>query len=109
MAQFFQADLEAGLHTLVFNVTEVAPSHVIGIDFVLYNSSVDTAPTGSTVQAPIVGSSRRTSHTRTIVGATLGALAGLALLALLVFFYRRKWSRKTKPTSPWDVVTKANQ
>jgi hypothetical protein len=58
MTEFFRADLTAGTHTLVFNVTEVAPSHVFGVDFVLYNSSVDTSPKGSTVQGSTAASSR---------------------------------------------------
>ncbi|KAJ7134649.1 hypothetical protein C8R44DRAFT_829090 [Mycena epipterygia] len=107
MSQFFHADLEAGTHTLVFNVTEVAPSHVIGIDFVLYNSS-DTTSGTSPVKAPVVAPSKKTSHTGVIVAATLGTLAALVLLALLLFLYRRRRSSKSK-TSEWDVVTKANQ
>ncbi|KAJ7459879.1 hypothetical protein FB451DRAFT_1271832 [Mycena latifolia] len=95
MLQFFHADLEAGMHTLVFNITEVSPSHVIGIDFVL-----------RPVNSPVVASSNKTNHTHIIVGATLGSLAALALLASLFFLYRR--SRKTKATSKW-VVTKTNQ
>jgi hypothetical protein len=108
MSEFFNANLEPGTHTLLLNVTEVAPGHVFGIDFVLYNSSVETSPAGSTVQAP-VASSRHTNRTRTIVGATLGALAGLALLGLIVFLYLKPRSRKTKSTSKWDVISKANQ
>ncbi|KAJ6559170.1 hypothetical protein DFH09DRAFT_1162112 [Mycena vulgaris] len=107
MTEFFHVELEAGMHTLVFNLTEVAPSHVIGIDFVVYNSSVDT----STVQSPIVTSPKKTDHTRIIVGATLGVLAALALFGLLIFIYRRRRSRNAKTTSgaTWDVVTKGNQ
>ncbi|KAJ7288333.1 hypothetical protein C8J57DRAFT_1214508 [Mycena rebaudengoi] len=44
MTLFFQLDVAAGLHTFVFNVTEVAPSHIFGIDFVVYNSTVETTP-----------------------------------------------------------------
>jgi len=111
MIELFHADLTAGTHTLVFNVTGVAPSHVFGIDFVLYNSSVDTSPEGSTVQAPVASSSRSKHHTRIIVGAVLGTLAGLVLVGLLLFLYKRSRSRKPKSTSKWDVVTraKANQ
>ncbi|KAJ6585010.1 hypothetical protein B0H19DRAFT_1319911 [Mycena capillaripes] len=107
MAEFFRADLKAATHTLVFNVTEVAPSHVFGIDFVVYNSTDTTPPMGSTVQAPL-SSSRHAHRTRIIVGATLGALAGLVLLGVLIFLYKRSRSRKTKSTK-WDVVSKANQ
>ncbi|KAJ6613322.1 hypothetical protein B0H10DRAFT_2049186 [Mycena sp. CBHHK59/15] len=109
MIQLFRADLEAGTHTLIFNVTEVAPSHVIGIDFVLYNSSVDSLPpASSTVQSPTVAS-KKTNHTRIIVATTLGSLAAILLLALF-FFLRRTRVLKSKSTSTstakWDIVTK---
>ncbi|KAF7346348.1 hypothetical protein MSAN_01862500 [Mycena sanguinolenta] len=93
MSQFFHIDLAAGTHTLVFNLTEIAPSHVFGIDFVSYNSSVNTLASGSTVQAP-VASSRTKNHARIIAGAVVGALAGVALIILLLFLYRRSRSRK---------------
>ncbi|KAJ7044152.1 hypothetical protein C8F04DRAFT_942736 [Mycena alexandri] len=106
MTEFFHADVPAGTHTLVFNVTEVAPSHVFGVDFVLYNSTVDTSsPEGSTVQTPVA---RHPNHTRIIVGATIGSIAALVLLCSLLCLYKRSKSRK--PTaSNWDVVTKAKQ
>jgi hypothetical protein len=105
MTEFFRADLTAGTHTLVFNVTEVAPSYVFGVDFVLYNSSVDTSPKGSTVQGSTAASSHSKKHTRTIVGAVIGAVAGVVLFGVLLFLYKKSRSRK----SQWDVVTKGNQ
>ncbi|KAJ7109753.1 hypothetical protein C8R43DRAFT_179340 [Mycena crocata] len=109
MAQFFHADLEPGMHTLVFNVTDLAPSQLFGIDFVVYNSSLDATPSGS-VTAPITASSKKTGHhTGTIVAATFGSLAALVLVGLFFFIHRRRTSRKLKTKSDWDVVTKADQ
>ncbi|KAJ7672733.1 hypothetical protein B0H17DRAFT_947594 [Mycena rosella] len=114
MVQLFHADLDAGTHTLVFNLTELAPAHVIGIDFVLYNSSVhNTAPIGS-VHGPSpvtagAASLKKTHHMRTIVGATLGSLAGVVLVGLLLFLYRRRRSRNATKASNWNVVTTVNQ
>jgi hypothetical protein len=109
MTEFFHADLEAGMHTLVFNVTELAPSHSIGIDFVLYNSSVHTS---STTQPPVSAPSKRPTRTRIIVGSTLGGLACAVALALLFLLYRRRPRRKTIPPkseSNLDVVSKTSQ
>ncbi|KAF8147331.1 hypothetical protein K438DRAFT_485476 [Mycena galopus ATCC 62051] len=95
MSEFFHVDLAAGIHTLVFNITEVAPSHFFGIDFVAYNSSVDTSPDGSTVQAPVT--SGRTKHrTGIIVGSVIGVLAGVVFVGLLLFLYKKSRSRKPK-------------
>ncbi|KAF7365195.1 hypothetical protein MVEN_00391100 [Mycena venus] len=107
MTQFFHADLTAGTHTLVFNITELAPSHVFGVDFVLYNSSVDTLPKGSAVQAPVASSSGSKHHTRIIVGSVVGALAGLALVGFFLFLYKKSRSRNSKSPSRWNVVTEA--
>ncbi|KAJ7675799.1 hypothetical protein DFH06DRAFT_1435296 [Mycena polygramma] len=112
MAELFHADLEAGTHTLVFNMTDVAPSHAFGIDFVLYNSSAETLPAGSTDQAPGASPPRHTNSNRTgvIIGATLGTVAALVVLGLVFFLFRRSRARaKSESSSDWDVVSKANQ
>ncbi|KAJ7784535.1 hypothetical protein B0H16DRAFT_301472 [Mycena metata] len=106
MTELFHADVAAGTHALVFNVTQLAPTHVFGVDFVLYNSTVDIAPPeGSTVQDPLA---RHTNHTRIIVGATIGSIAGLVLLGFLVCLYKRSRSRKPR-ASNWEVVPKVKQ
>jgi hypothetical protein len=108
MTLFFQLDVAAGLHTFVFNVTEVAPSHIFGIDFVVYNSTVETTPVGSTVQpntSSTTATHKKSHRTSIIVGATLGAFAfALVLLAVLCYCRRRQRTQKSKST--WDVVTK---
>lgn len=104
MTEFFHADVPAGRHTLLINLTDIALPRAFGIDFIAYNTSVDSVTslpgyeqTPTTNAAPQnVGASSNGSQKWAIVGGVLGAVLFLAILLLvfLVWMYRH---RKQKP------------
>ena len=74
MAQFFQADLDAGEHVLFVNVTSAVNSYPIGIDFVAYQASYDsitdlTSATSTPSSGPL--RSRRMDSLQMVLISTL--------------------------------------
>ncbi|KAK7048384.1 hypothetical protein R3P38DRAFT_2869005 [Favolaschia claudopus] len=105
---FFVDALSPSTHTLVFNMTDVAPSHFFGIDFIVYNSSASTVPKGST-SIPTGGSTSK-NHTGTIVGAVVGSVAGVVLVALFLFLYQRnRRGNSQQRSTPWNDIRKNKQ
>lgn len=75
MVQLFRADLEDGNHTLLFNLTDIAGDHALGIDFVSYNASFNQL-------TPASQSSSEPSWAPKL-GIALGSIAAFALLLTL--------------------------
>ncbi|EFI27200.1 hypothetical protein CC1G_15025 [Coprinopsis cinerea okayama7 len=103
MTEFFRAELQPGAHTLIVNLTEIASSQAFGIDFIAYNSSVDSirslpgfdlaagnAATKS--ESDRAGSSN--SQKYAILGGVLGAVGFLLLMGLAFFIFKRRQSKQ---------------
>ncbi|KAJ7069704.1 hypothetical protein C8F01DRAFT_1113650 [Mycena amicta] len=105
MVLLCRVDVPAGgVHTFMLNVTQIAPSHSYGIDFIVYNSSAHTSPppgAGSAIQEPLQGSSK-THRIRVIVGSTIGAVAALALLLIVLILVVCRRIR-TRRSSKWTA------
>jgi len=111
MAKLFHADLDAGDHTLLMNVTSVTAHHALGFDFVTYTGCSETthptsssAPLTSAVNSPQVGA---------IVGGVLGGVVGLIAIALLFIMWtrRRQKARNSSPAAmigDWTTVSWAD-
>jgi len=107
MSKLFHADLDAGNHNLIVNVTSVTAHHALGFDFVTYkacestNSTASSTPATSAAHSPQVGA---------IVGGVLGGVVGLVAIALVFIMWtrRRHKARSGSPaglTGNWTTVS----
>lgn len=86
MVQLFHSDLQAGNHTLVVNITDIAAPRALGIDFITFNASFDSL---SSFLLPAGASNQKEIGLR--VGAAIGAISCLLLLsALVAYLWRRR-------------------
>lgn len=106
MIVLFQApNLQPGTHTLLVNVTNIAPPQAVGFDFIAYNASFGTIAEASgpvsdppSPSSPGAGSGSGSSgsveenegHTRVIVGGAVAGGVVLAILLFLAFLWKRK-------------------
>ncbi|TFK24969.1 hypothetical protein FA15DRAFT_669030 [Coprinopsis marcescibilis] len=104
MTELYHADLQPGLHTLVVNLTEIgSPRLALGIDFIAYNTSVDsvtslpgyelTANANAAPDPSKPGASSSSSAKNAILGGVLGGVGFLILLGIAFFFWRRRQSK----------------
>jgi hypothetical protein len=100
MAPLFHADLKPGNHSLTLNLTEVASSDAyLGIDFIAFNSSVDSL--AALGWQGVMGVQPSTSgaiegdpvNIGAIVGGVVGGLAAI-FLAICAFLLLRKRKRR---------------
>lgn len=106
MTELFHAAVEAGTHTLVVNVTQIAPPMALGIDFISYNASFENlasmpghSPTSDTSS---LGSSQSKVPAGAIVGGVLGGVALLAVMLLGTFIWRRRQSARVNRKDTWS-------
>jgi len=98
MIELFRADVASGNHTLVMNVTDIAPSQSLGVDFITYDSAWTTNPAA----AAATGANKPTMNSGTPnwaprVGLIVGVVAGTALLlGGLAIWWQRQRLRRTK-------------
>jgi len=98
MAQFFHADLAPGVHTLIVNVTEIAPAQRFALDFIAYNATDDSivklpgfeAQGSSNAAAGPDGAAGSSPNLGAILGGLFGALAVVAALGVAFFVWRRR-------------------
>ncbi|KAF7299550.1 hypothetical protein HMN09_00960200 [Mycena chlorophos] len=92
-------DVPAGAHTLKLNFTHIAPSHMYGVDFVVYNSTVHTTPVTPGTALQQESSSTNEQKTHIIEASTVGAIAALVLLlvALVVIVVCRRRRPRRSP------------
>ncbi|KAF8798944.1 hypothetical protein BYT27DRAFT_7150508 [Phlegmacium glaucopus] len=91
MVQLFHSDLQAGSHTLVVNITDIAAPRALGIDYITYNASSDTLPPAIINAAPSPASNSKKEEIGLRVGAAIGAILCLLLLsAFVAFLWRRR-------------------
>lgn len=95
MVQLFHSDLQAGNHTLVVNITDIAAPRSLGIDFITYNASSDSLPLVIVNASPSLGGTSEKEKMGLRVGAVIAAISCLLLLsAFVVFLWRRQRLQK---------------
>ncbi|KAJ2916119.1 hypothetical protein MD484_g4268, partial [Candolleomyces efflorescens] len=101
MTEFFHADVPAGRHTLVINLTDVAYPRTFGIDFIAYNASVDSItslpgyqPAANAAPKFEAGSSKLNGGA--VAGIVVGTLALVGVLVAAGWFWRSRQAKKSK-------------
>lgn len=98
MVQLFHSDLQAGSHTLVVNVTDIAAPRALGIDFITYNASFDSLSSS----LPAGASNQKKLGLR--VGAAIGAISCVLLLcALVAYLWRRRQLKQRRGVKLSDL------
>ncbi|KIM43204.1 hypothetical protein M413DRAFT_444013 [Hebeloma cylindrosporum] len=92
MVELFHADVQPGLHTLSINITSIQSPRALGIDFIAYNASFNSITSDPTVAAATNPGALHKSNVGAKVGAVLGALAGVGVLAGLSILLWRKYA-----------------
>jgi len=83
MVQLFHSDLQAGNHTLVVNITDIAAPRALGVDLITYNASSDSL---SPISSP--SNKKNIGHQ---VGTVIGVISCLLLLsAFIAYLWRRR-------------------
>jgi hypothetical protein len=91
MVQLFHSDLQAGNHTLVVNITDIAVPRALGVDYITYNASSDTLPPAIINAAPSLPSDSKKENVGLQVGVSIGVISCLLLLgAFAAFLWRRR-------------------
>ena len=101
MTQFFHADVPAGRHTLVINLTDVASPRTFGIDFIAYNASVDSITSLPGYQAvanvtPKFEAGKPKLNGGAVAGIVVGTLALVGILVAAGLFWRSRQAKKAK-------------
>lgn len=101
MTEFFHANVPAGRHALVINLTDVASPRTFGIDFIAYNTSVDSItslpgyqPAANAAPKFEAGSSKLKGGA--VAGIVVGTLALVGVLVAAGWFWRSRQAKKSK-------------
>jgi len=94
MIELFHADVASGNHTLLMNITNIAPTQSLGVDFITYDSAWTTNPGATAAAKPTTNSGTPSWAPR--AGMIVGVVAGTALLlGGLIILWQRMRLRRT--------------
>ncbi|KAF8158157.1 hypothetical protein B0H34DRAFT_789156 [Crassisporium funariophilum] len=99
MVELFHADLQAGSHTLVVNITDIATPRAFGLDFVAYNSSLNSISAMPGYGGAVSSASTGPGENKTNWGPKIGIIVGVvSLMTLLtagaIIWWQRRRNRK---------------
>lgn len=91
------AQLAAGLHTLIINVTTAGGEFPYALDYAMYVPDSNTNTSGVSVTQTAIPNAPSASKKSVgpIVGGVVGGVAALAIIGFIVFYFMRK--KKNKP------------
>ncbi|KAF8878152.1 hypothetical protein CPB84DRAFT_1688421 [Gymnopilus junonius] len=99
--QLFHADVKSGSHALIVNITGIQLTQALGIDLIAYNASFNSISSLPSLS----GSKPKSSlNTGSKIGITFGVLAFAAIVAALLLFLRRKYTRPKNLDSDFTIA-----
>jgi hypothetical protein len=93
MVELFRADVQAGNHSLLFNLTDIQGQRALGIDFVAYNASFNSLTTPATNSSGNGQFHLDVPDWAPKVGIAFASVAGFAFLLTLVIIFWQKFRK----------------